>query len=85
MAGDVTRYLEQTMLYTIEGSDVNAIEPVNGVIHVAGIIRSPQTMIGIRWEVDGASGKTECEAWRGQHEIDGLVRAGYTIKSVELL
>ncbi|MFN9113424.1 MAG: hypothetical protein ACK5XN_25410, partial [Bacteroidota bacterium] len=26
----------------------------------------------LRWEVDNASGSTECEAWRGQYEIDCL-------------
>lgn len=69
---------------TIEGSDVTKIAPVGGVIHVAGIIRTPHDKISIRWDVDGASGQTDCEAWRGQHEIDGLVRAGYRILSVGL-
>ena len=69
---------------TIEGTDVTEITPSNGVIHVAGIIRTPHDKISIRWEVDGASGQTDCEAWRGQHEIDCLARAGYQIKSVGL-
>ena len=68
----------------IEGLDVTEITPSNGVIHVAGIIRTPHDKISIRWDVDGASGQTDCEAWRGQHEIDGLVRAGYRILSVGL-
>ena len=66
----------------IEGSDVTEAAPTNGVFRVAGFIRSPHDLISIRWEVDGASGRTECEAWRGQHELDGMVRAGYQIKSI---
>jgi hypothetical protein len=68
----------------IEGSDVTEITPVNGVLHVGGMIRSPSDLISIRWEVDNASGSTECEAWRGQFEIDSLTRAGYKILSVSL-
>lgn len=47
-------------------------------------IRSPHDVISIKWECYGASGSTECEAWRGQHEIESLERAGYSIKSIEL-
>ena len=68
----------------VEGSDLRTIEPVNGVFLVAGLIRSPHQLISIKWEVDSASGSTECEAWRGQHEIDCLTGAGYTVLSVEL-
>ena len=68
----------------VEGSDLRTIEPVNGVFLVAGLIRSPHQLISIKWEVDNASGSTECEAWRGQHEIDCLTGAGYTVLSVEL-
>ena len=53
----------------VEGSDLRTIEPVGGVFHVAGLIRSPHQLISIKWKVDNASGSTECEAWRGQHEI----------------
>lgn len=67
-----------------EGSDVTDATPINGVFRVAGFIRSPHDIIRICWEVDGASGRTDCEAWRGQHEIDGLSRAGYQINSVTL-
>ena len=69
----------------IEGSDLRTIEPVGGVFHVAGFIRSPHQMISIKWEVDNpsGSGSTECEAWRGQHEIDCLTRAGYRILSID--
>ena len=68
----------------IEGSNVSQVVPVNGVLHVGGITRSPYDLISIRWEVDNASGSTECEAWRGQFEIDNLTRAGYKIFSVSL-
>lgn len=68
----------------IEGSDVTEITPVNGVLHVGGIIRSPYDLISICWEVDNASGSTQCEAWLGQFEIDNLTRAGYKIISVSL-
>ena len=68
----------------ITGSDVTEITPVGGVMHVAGIIKSPLTLVSIRWEVDGSSGRTECEAWRGQYEIDCLVKAGYSIRGVSL-
>lgn len=60
------------------------ILPVNKVFNVAGIIRSPRQQIVIRWEVNGASGTTYCEAWRGQYELDGMVRAGYQILSISL-
>ena len=68
----------------INGSDVTEITPVRGVLHVAGLVRSPADRVAIRWEVGGSSGRTECEAWRGQHEIDCLVAAGYAIKGVSL-
>ena len=51
-------------------------------IDLRGVVKSPHDVMEIRWEVDGASGTTHCEAWRGQHEIDQLVKAGYTIMSV---
>lgn len=68
----------------IEGSDLNTIEPVNGVFHVAGIIRSPHQLIRINWTVDAASGSTTCQAWQGQGEIDSLARAGYRIESITM-
>jgi|688.fasta_scaffold2295887_2 hypothetical protein len=68
----------------IEGSDLRSAEPVNGVIRVAGIVYSPHQLIAIRWEVDGFSETTLCEAWRGQYQIDNLTRAGYRIVSVEV-
>lgn len=46
-------------------------------------LRSPHDMVSIEWEVDGASGSTQCEAWRGQREIDKLERAGYRITAVK--
>lgn len=45
-------------------------------------VRTPHQIIRIAWEVNGASGSTECEAWRGQHEIEGLERAGYRILAI---
>lgn len=68
----------------IEGTDIKELTPVNGVFHVAGIIKSPHDIVRISWEVDGSSGATECQAWRGQYEIDCLSKAGYSIKSVGL-
>lgn len=68
----------------ITGSDVTELIPVNGVIHVAGIIRNPLQKIIISWIVDNSSGSTCCEAWRGQYEIDCLVKAGYKVLSIKL-
>lgn len=52
-------------------------------IDATRFVHSPYTIISIRWEVDGASGSTECEAWRGQYEIERLEAAGYRVISVE--
>ena len=68
----------------IEGQDITSATPVNGILHVAGFIRSPRDRICILWEVNGSSGTTYCEAWEGQYELDGMCRAGYTIRSVSL-
>lgn len=46
-------------------------------------IRTPHDMVSIKWEVDNASGSTECEAWRVQHEIEMLEKAGYQIIAIE--
>ena len=70
------------MNYDITGSDITQIEPVNGVMHVAGIIRTPDQLVSITWEVDNSSGETICPAWMGQNEIDRLVRAGYRVLGV---
>ena len=51
-------------------------------INMVGLVKSPKDLVRIAWVVDGSSGATLCEAWRGQHEIDDLVRAGYSIVSV---
>ena len=72
------------MTYEITSSDVTQIEPVNGAIHVRGIIKTPTQMIRISWEVVCSPGETICQAWLGQHEIDRLARAGYKILSVAL-
>lgn len=45
-------------------------------------IRDPRTRVSIDWEVDGSSGTTTTQAWRIQHEIDCLERAGYQILGV---
>jgi hypothetical protein len=71
----------------VEGSDLHTIEPVNNVFRVAGIIRSHLQLISITWEVDNptGSGSTECEAWRGQYELDSLIRAGYRVLNVTIV
>ena len=70
------------MKYEITGSDTTHIEPVNGVLHVAGIVKTPDQLVIITWEVDGSSGTTICPAWQGQYEIECLVRAGYKVLGV---
>lgn len=55
------------------------------VFDVTKFIKSPFTIIRIEWIVDNSSGATECEAWRGQHEIDSLTQAGYEIKTISLV
>lgn len=50
-------------------------------------VRGPYVIVSIAWEVDGefpGSGSTECEAWRGQYEIDQLEQSGYRITGVTL-
>lgn len=42
------------------------------------------TPVTIYWEVDGCSGSTTCQAWRGQYEIDRLQSAGYIIRHIEV-
>lgn len=54
----------------------------DGVIDLIGVVSSPHDWVSIEWECDGASGSTQCEAWRGQHEVDQLLRAGYVITGV---
>ena len=72
------------MKYEITGSDVTKIEPVNGVIHVGGIIKTPWQLIRISWKEGCSLGETICEADYGQYEIDCLVQSGCKILSVEL-
>ena len=72
------------MNYEITGSNVTKIEPVNGVIHYGGIIKSPTQMIRINWEIVGLPGATICQADCGQHAIDCLVKGEHKILSVEL-
>ena len=52
------------------------------IMDLTKFIKSPFDIIRIEWIVDDSSGATECEAWRGQHEIDSLTQAGYEIKSI---
>lgn len=51
-------------------------------IDVTSFVKTPYTLVSISWEADGHGGSTECEAWRGQHEIEKLEAAGYTITGV---
>lgn len=60
------------------------LKPVNGRIDVSGVIKRPDQQITIDWEVDGSSGSTTCQAWRGQFEIENLMRAGYIILSIRV-
>ena len=72
------------MNHEITGSAVMKFEPVNGVIHYGGRIKTHTQLIGINWERDCSSGETVCQAGDGQYEIDCLVQAGYKILSVSL-
>ena len=72
------------MKYEITGSLVTLFEPVNGVIHYGGAIKTHTQLIGINWERACTSGETICQAGDGQYEIDCLVQAGYKILSVAL-
>lgn len=72
------------MQYGIDGSDCEALTPINGQIHVAGIIRSPRTPICIQWKKNAFSGVTNCQAWQGQYEIDELTKSGHDIVSVSI-
>ena len=51
-------------------------------IDLTKFVKSPFNIIRIEWIVGNSSGVTECEAWRGQHEIDSLTQAGYEIKTI---
>jgi len=62
----------------------NGLFAINGKILIGAVVRSPLDKVRIKWEVDGSSGSTICEAWRGQYEIDCLVKAGYEVLSVGL-
>ena len=53
------------------------------VIDVSTWVKTPMQKVAIRWEVDGCSGTTICEAWRGQYEIEEFERAGYQVLSIE--
>ena len=70
------------MKIDITGSDTTQIEPVNGVMHVAGIVKTPEQLVKITWESDNSFGETICPAWRGQCVIERLVRAGYKVLGV---
>ena len=54
-------------------------------IDLTKFVKSPFNIIRIEWIVDNSSGATECQAWRGQHEIDVLTQAGYEIKTISLV
>lgn len=51
-------------------------------IDVTSFVKTPFDLVTIYWEVDGYSGSTTCQAWRGQYEIEGFERAGYRILDV---
>lgn len=51
-------------------------------IDVSSFVRSPDDIVSIQWEVDGASGSTQCKAWEAQYEIDQMSAAGYRITDV---
>ena len=52
-------------------------------IDATRFVHTPFDRVVILWVVDGSSGRTICEAWRAQFEIDDLTRAGYTVITVE--
>lgn len=57
------------------------------IINVRGIVNHPDDWVSILWEVPcprfgKASGSTQCKAWQGQHEIEQLEAAGYTVLDV---
>jgi hypothetical protein len=54
----------------------------HNLIHIPINVSSHDAPVRIFWEVDGSSGQTQCEAWEGQHEIDRLQAAGYSITSI---
>lgn len=53
-------------------------------IDLRAFVKTPFDIVSIEWEVDGSSGSTQCEAWRGQYDIDCLMSAGYQIIRVGL-
>lgn len=54
-------------------------------IDVRHFVKSPETMVSIQWETENpaASGSTECQAWRGQYEIEKLEKSGYKVLTVK--
>jgi len=56
--------------------------PAGDRVNVTPIVTTPQQVISIGFELDGAGGSKECEAWRGQYEIDTLVATGARITHV---
>lgn len=48
-------------------------------INVQAFVKTPFDLVTILWTVNGASGRTTCEAWRCQYEIESFERAGYQI------
>lgn len=66
-----------------ENTKIPAFDAVIANFHkVKSLVSGPFDVIRIYWEVDGASGSTDCEAWRGLSELSGFARAGYTIKQI---
>lgn len=45
--------------------------------------KTPYDLVTIKWEVDGFSGSTTCEAWRVQYELDCFYQGGYKVVSID--
>jgi hypothetical protein len=55
----------------------------NKMRHIKSNAKTPFDKQVIYWIVDNSSGSTICEAWKTQHEIECLEKAGYKIINVE--
>lgn len=71
-----------TKRIAIIGHTPPAVLEYSTTIDLRCLLRSPHDSVTIDWECGLASGSTTCEAWRGQHEIDGMLRAGYKIVGI---
>lgn len=48
-------------------------------------LRELGVMIRISWEVDGASGSTDCSPWNVESECASLKRAGYAVNDIKVI